>query len=334
MTARLRILDANLNRAREGLRVLEDVARFALDDPAGATVLKRMRHRLDRVSRPMLGELIGARDSAGDVGRDGDLPDSGSRALDDVVFSNARRVQEALRSIEEAARGAIPGLAREAHAIRYECYGVEKRMAPVAWRRGLLEPVRLYVLVDPGIGPLSRAREAVAGGAQMLQLRHKEATPRALLRETRRLLRLGRPVIVNDRVDVAAEAHGVHLGREDLPIRDARRILGERKIIGATTHSLAEARRALREGADYISVGPMFATPLKPRLKPRGGAYVRSARRLGVPAFCIGGITRKNVREVSRRGADRIAVCAGIMGTADPRAASRALLRALRRDRR
>ncbi|MHC4605761.1 MAG: thiamine phosphate synthase [Planctomycetota bacterium] len=331
MTARLRILDANLNRAREGLRVLEDVARFAFDDTREVSFLKGLRHRLDRASRPVLMEFLDARDSGRDVGRGRDVPTAKGRALDEIVAANARRAQEALRSIEEAARGAVPRLAAEAHSVRYECYGIEKRLVPRAWRRALLEDVRLYVLADPSVAPLARARAAVAGGARMLQLRHKDATGRDLLRETWRLLRLGVPVIVNDRVDVAAEAHGVHLGADDLPIREARRILGEKKLIGATSHSLAEARRAVRAGADYISVGPMFATPLKPRLKPKGFRYMKRARKLGVPAFCIGGITAENARRVA---GGRVAVCAGVIAQKNPRAAARNLLRALRPPRR
>jgi thiamine-phosphate pyrophosphorylase len=326
-----RILDANLNRAREGLRVLEDIVRFALDDAAGSAVLKSYRHRLDRATRTLYSDLVSSRDSAADVGRGRDEAVKRGRGIDDVAAANLRRVQEALRSIEECSRGRQPRLAREAHDLRYRCYELEATVVPRAWRRALLEDVRLYLLAVPSIGPLSRVREAVAGGVGMVQLRHKGASSRQLLRETRQLKKLGVPVIVNDRVDLAAEAHGVHLGEEDVPVKEARKLLGERKIIGATTHSLSKAREMIREGADYISVGPMFETSIKPELKPTGFRYVRQAAKLNVPAFCIGGIKSDNVRKVIRAGGRRVAVCSAILSSRKPRAAARQFRQALGR---
>lgn len=326
---RLRVLDACLNRAREGARVLEDVARFVLNDGACAGELKAFRHLLDRLSRPLYPKLLEARDSRHDVGRRGGLRDVEGRGWDAVVASNLRRVEEAARTIEEVARGEENELARAAGLFRYRCYDLERELVPRAWRRGRIEEIRLYALVDPSVAPLSRAQEAVAGGVEMLQLRHKGATARQLRSEIRGLRRLGVPVIVNDRVDLAGDVDGVHLGREDLSISEARRILGERKIIGVTSHSLAEAKRAVRAGADYISVGPMFATTLKPKLPPRGFSYLVAARKLGVPVFCIGGIDKENIRETVRRGADRVAVCQGIFSQGDPRKAAARLRSAL-----
>jgi thiamine-phosphate pyrophosphorylase len=124
-------------------------------------------------------------------------------------------------------------------------------------------------------------------------------------------------------VALASGADGVHLGLEDLPIADAKRLGAG--IVGATTHSLAEARRAARAGADNVEVGPMFATPLKPQLKPRGRSYLAAVKRLGLPWFCIGGITAENVRP----GFGRAAVCAAVCAAKDPAGAARALRRAL-----
>lgn len=319
-----RVLDANFNRAREALRVLEDLARFHHEDAALAASLKEARHALDVEARPHARRLLEARDSLGDVGRDGDRPVRDPRPLAEVAQANLKRAQEALRTIEETAKGRFPSMSAAAHRLRYALYTHEKRFADPRRR---LEAARLYVLLDPSVTrrPLDRvAREAVRGGADVLQLRQK---PRVSLDLARRI-RAAAPdalFIVNDdvAVAVASGADGVHLGLDDAPIREARK--AGAGLVGATSHSLAEARRALREGADYVSVGPMFPTPLKPHLKPEGRSYLEAVKRLGAPWFCIGGITAANVE----RRFGRIAVCAGVIAQADPEKAARALRRRL-----
>ena len=315
-----RILDANLNRAREALRVLEDIARFHHDDAAAAATLKEARHALDARARPLSRDLLLARDSANDVGRDGDRPVDGPRPLRDVAAANLKRAGEALRTVEEIAKGRHPELSREAHRRRFQLYTLEKEMGDPRRR---LDAARLYVLLDPSVTsrPLPRvAEEAVRGGAEILQLRQKPRVDLGLAKA----IRAAAPdtlFIVNDRPDVAlaSGADGVHLGLEDMPVADARRLgVG---IIGATTHSLAEARRAKAEGADYLSCGPMFATPLKPDLSPRGFSYLPALKKLGLPFFCIGGITRKNATPMLVRAA----VCAGVIAAPDAAAAARAI---------
>ena len=320
----LRILDASLNRAREALRVVEDVARFHRGDAALAAELKDLRHRIDRPARPLARALLRARDSEHDVGREGDLPVRGPRPLEEVAAANLKRAQEALRSVEEVAKGRHPALSAAAHAARFELYAVERRLADP---RARLAAARLYVLLDPSVTrrPLERvAREAVAGGADILQLRQKPRPDLGLARA----IRAAAPdalFIVNDdpATAIAAGADGVHVGLDDAPIRDAKR--AGAGIVGATSHSLAEAKRAKREGADYVSVGPMFATPLKPDLPPRGAGYLAGVKRLGLPFFCIGGITARNARP----SMERVAVCAAVAAAGDPAAAARAIRRAL-----
>ncbi len=315
-----RILDANLNRAREGLRVLEDLARFHRDDGALADALKDARHALDRSARPHAAAFLRARDSEGDVGRGSDRPVDGARPLTDVAAANLKRVQEALRSIEEVAKGRYPPLAAEAHRWRFRLYAIEKRMADPRRR---LDAARLYVLLDPSVTRRSLARVAAAaidGGADLLQLRQKPRPDAGLARELRAVCR-DALFIVNDDAGVAlaSGADGIHLGLQDLPIGEARRL--GLAIVGATSHSLAEARRARAAGADYVSCGPMFATALKPGLAPRGREYLGALKKLGLPFFCIGGITRENVR----REFERVAVCAGVIAAPDVAAAARAI---------
>lgn len=319
-----RILDACFNRAREALRVLEDLARFHAGDAAAAAALKEARHGLDRAGRPFTAEFLRARDAAGDVGRDADRSVEGPRALAEILSANFKRAGEALRTIEEVSKGRHREMCAAAHCFRYRLYDIEKRFSGPRLR---LAAARLYVILDPEAArvPLTRtAREALRGGADILQLRQKPRPDVGLARALRAVAR-DALFIVNDRPDIAlaAGADGVHLGAEDLPVADARRLgVG---IVGATTHSLAEARRAAAAGADYLSVGPMYSTERKPGLPPRGFEYLAAVKKLGVPFFCIGGITRENVRP----SMGRVAVCGAVAGAADPAAAARAIRRAL-----
>jgi thiamine-phosphate pyrophosphorylase len=318
-----RILDANLNRAREALRVAEDVARFQLDDAPLAAALKKLRHDVDRPARPRYAALLAARDSKADVGRDGDLP-SGPRSLRETAAANLKRAQEALRVVEEVAKGRVPPLSAAAHRARFALYEVERRFGDP---RARLAAARLYVLLDPSVTrrPLDRvAREAVAGGADVLQLRMKPRIDLALARAIRAAVP-DALFIVNDdpAAAIASGADGVHLGLEDAPIATAKSLgCG---IVGATSHSLAEAKRAVARGADYVSVGPMFATALKPHLAPKGAEYLAGVKKLKVPFFCIGGITASNVR----RSMERVAVCSAVIAAPDVRGAASRLRRRL-----
>src|SRR5882672_6513575 len=325
MRSLLRILDANLNRAREALRVVEDLARFHRDDAAAAASLKDARHAIDRLARPLSSELLRARDSERDVGRNGDRPVDRARSPRELMAANLKRAGEALRSIEEVAKGRHTALSREAHRRRFELYALEKRLGDP---RRLLDAAQLYVLLDPTVTARSLATvaaEAVRGGADVLQLRQKPRPDAGLAREIRAAC--GDALfIVNDDVAVAlaSGADGVHLGLGDLPIAEARRLgVG---IIGATSHSLAEAKRAKAAGADYVSCGPMYATPLKPGLDPKGFTYLAGLKKLGLPFFCIGGLTKENVRPALLR----VAVCSGVIAAKDVAGAARSIRARLR----
>jgi thiamine-phosphate pyrophosphorylase len=324
MRSVFRILDANFNRAREALRVLEDLARFHHDDASLAASLKEARHSLDREARPHFRAFVEARNSISDVGRNGDLAVGAVRPLFEVAQANFKRAEEALRAIEEVSKGRFGRLSGAAHRLRYSLYSVEKGFHDPRRR---LAAARLYVLLDPSVTRRSLAavaREAARGGAEVLQLRQKPRVDLGLAKEIRAAV----PdvlFLVNDdlAVALASGADGVHLGLEDLPIPEARRLGAG--IVGATSHSLAEARRAVRAGADYISVGPMFPTPLKPHLRPEGRTYLAGAKRLGVPWFCIGGITQGNVEP----SFGRVAVCAAVTSARHPESAARAIRRGL-----
>jgi thiamine-phosphate pyrophosphorylase len=135
--------------------------------------------------------------------------------------------------------------------------------------------------------------------------------------------------VVNDRADVALAcgADGVHVGQDDLPVRDVRRLAGERLLVGASTHSLQEARTAVESGADVCGVGAMFATGTKPGIAPGGAGYLRAYLSSfgGVPHLAIGGITVANVHELAAAGCRGVAVSGAVCGAPDPAAVVRAL---------
>lgn len=195
----------------------------------------------------------------------------------------------------------------------------------------------LYLVTDRrlslGRSTVEVVAAAVSGGVTCVQLREKHCSTREFLEEARRVRELlagtGVPLIINDRLDVALAvgADGVHLGQNDLPVADARRLVGERLVIGVSAESVADAIRAEAEGADYIGVSPVFTTPTKmdtaPPLGLEGLREIRRAVRL--PLVAIGSIRHDNAAEVLRAGADGLAVVSAIVSAPCPRTAAAAL---------
>ncbi len=182
---------------------------------------------------------------------------------------------------------------------------------------------------------------AIAGGVRMVQLREKEWPSGQLLpiaeRMRERCRRAGVTFIVNDRLDVAlaVDADGVHLGQDDLPSRAARPLLRRGMLLGRSTHSLAQARTAQAEGADYVAVGSMFPTASKPDFELVGPELIRTVRReITVPLVGIGGITLENLAEVILAGADGVAVISAVCAADDPAVATRRFLDAIEAARR
>lgn len=337
----LRMLDANLDRASEGLRVAEDIGRFVLHDAAACQRLRSMRHRLWRAAARIPGcegRLLDARESETDVGRNAEAR-ARPAGTAQVFRANLHRVQEALRTLEEvfSSFGLDPAPVGE---LRFEAYDSEKAFYPRLRKRDLERKLdfSLYVLTGPeeslGRGLVEVAQAAIAGGAGAIQLRAREMTRRDLLAAARELRSLtsepGTTLIVNDHLDVAlaAEADGVHLGQQDLPLPEARRISGPDLILGATVHSVDQARRAEEQGATYISLGPIFPSTTWKGPGSATGLDVISRVKpvIQCPLVCTGGITLANVDEVVRAGADRVAVLSAVVGAADIRDAARAFV--------
>jgi thiamine-phosphate pyrophosphorylase len=202
----------------------------------------------------------------------------------------------------------------------------------------------LYAIVDPvftQMPPVEFARKLADAGVELVQLRDKNATARKIAAETAELVgqlsAKGVRVIVNDRPDIAAMvgAGGVHVGQEDLPVEEARRVCGPSRWVGISTHNLDQFREACATSADYIAVGPIFPTAAKENPDPVVGIdFVRTVRRLtSKPIVAIGGITAESAAEVFRAGADSVAVIRDLLSAQDPAARARQYLEIARRVR-
>lgn len=338
-----RIFDASANRAREGLRVIEDYVRFALDDPMLTKRFKDVRHRLAQTLRGFAEELlIGGRDTTGDVGTRIMAVDEQIRENPRAVLvANFKRVGEALRSLEEYAKLVNVWVAGRFEVLRYDLYTLEKLTAAALTSREGLGNARLYVLV--GGLPTQKdllwvVGEALAGGADVIQLREKGLPDRILLeraREVRILTAKARArFILNDRPDIArlAGADGVHLGQDDLKVRDARRIVGTSAHVGVSTHTPAQIEQAVLDAAGYLGVGPVFPSETKSfgASELAGLEFVRdAAEATTLPWFALGGIDERNLDRVLDAGARRIAVSNAVVKADSPRQAAERLRRRL-----
>lgn len=187
--------------------------------------------------------------------------------------------------------------------------------------------LRLYVLISSNITSIpviDAAKLVIEGGADAIQIREKnmdDDTFLTLAEELQELtLRTGIIFIVNDRPTIAkkVDADGVHIGQNDVSVHEARNILGEEKIIGVSTHRIEQARKAVFDGADYISTGPVYPTNTKPHEPAVGLSYIGEvAREIEIPFFAIGSITIKNLDEVLKAGASRVAVSSAIIRARD-----------------
>jgi thiamine-phosphate pyrophosphorylase len=335
-----RILDANANRAREALRVLEDAGRFLLDDAHATQDLKSLRHELV-ATLDLLPEglLLASRAIEDDQGRSISTPTENVRSdACAVAEAAAARLSEALRSLEEWSKTIDPSLATRIESIRYRAYETSGALLV-----GLARPSphwRLAVLVtrdDCCLSWREVIEGAIEGGADCIQVREKDMPDADLLQIVEEAISLARPhnvaVIVNDRVDIAliTGADGVHLGSGDLPLEAVRSLSAGRLLIGCSVHDLDEAGAAIEGGCDYCGVGTMFATSTKPELVAVGPGFLATfiERHPDVPHLAIGGIDADHAVELARLGCRGVAVSTAICGADDPATATRAIIRAL-----
>lgn len=331
----LRLIDANLNRVSEGLRLLEDISRFIINDASLSAALKSMRHEILGEHFSLQKELLSARNSAEDVAafaeeemRRADLPA--------IVSANARRVTESLRVLEECSK--LPDLALDPAKFkqaRFALYELERTLTGKLLRCEK-RITGLYVIIDTEIigerDEVEICRQAIRGGARTIQLRDKTRSKAEVLAGAQKLKEVCAqydvPFIVNDYLDIAiaSRADGLHLGQGDLPVSIARRLLPIDRIIGCSTTTLEEVVKAEADGADYVAVGAIYPTPCKADAIVVGLERLCQARKVtSLPIVAIGGIDIENAPEVIDAGADAIAVISAVIGATDVQDAARKL---------
>ena len=335
-----RMIDAARNRGGEAIRSLEDLARFVLEDAALSRDLKTVRHGVQAVCDACWPGDCGLwhRDTAGDPGTG--VSTSGEydrRNLGDIAAAASRRAAEALRTLEEAAKCRSVDAAREIESARYSLYDLAASVQKRLGAGGFQWAVCLLLMRDQCTLPWREVlTAAIEGGAECVQVRAPHMNDAALLRHIEAVVEICRPagvaVVVNDRVDLALAggADGVHLGQGDVPIAAARRLAGRELLIGISTHGATEVTSAVRGGADYVGIGPIFATGTKPDLEPAGPSRVVEALPLldQVPHLALGGIDGENAHLVAAAGARGCAIGRAICAASDPAAVTRACVAA------
>ncbi|MFO7772534.1 MAG: thiamine phosphate synthase [Dehalococcoidia bacterium] len=344
----LRMIDANLNRSSEGLRVLEDVARFLFDDAELRQRLRTLRHDLARETRSVRVKLLSQRDSEHHGGRpypsaveELDRETIALPSLLELVTANAKRVEEALRVIEELAK--LPEISPMLNSARLEqarfaLYTLERDLISRVSRRDKVGRMAgLYVVLDRqflvGRDELDIASQIIEAGVRVIQLRDKQSKKGELLTVAQKLKELCSQAdvlfIINDHLDLAmaVDADGVHVGQGDLPLPVIRRQLPIDKIVGCSVTTLSQATKAQDEGADYIAVGSIFPTTTKEGVTLVGVEVLKEVRQtVSIPVVAIGGIDHDNVGQVVAAGADVVAVVSAVLGQEDARGAVQQLV--------
>jgi thiamine-phosphate pyrophosphorylase len=338
-----RLVDASLNRLAEGLRYLEDVSRFLLNDVSLTKRLKLLRHTLVTSDWQFQKQLLESRNATGDVGIGVEIPGAEDKKRDFMssIVANARRVQEALRTLEEFSKVtpfSTHLTPQKLEQARFDLYTIEKELLARLLRRDKAKRIRgLYVIIDSqalkGRSHLDVTRQVLRGGAAIIQLRDKILDHVQLLpiaQEMKKLCAENNTLfIMNDYLDIAlaVQADGLHVGQTDLPVPIVRKLVPMDMLIGCSVDTVTQARKAQAEGADYLAVGAIFPTPSKEAKIVGLGALRRVKKAVSVPVVAIGGITRANIAAVKTAGADAASVISAVLGAPSPEKAVRQLLK-------
>lgn len=295
-----RIIDANINRAKEGLRVVEDICRFILDDKKLTDKVKTIRHKLTALVQVPDALLVSSRGSDEDVARDRPVPHR--KSTRQIFTANCKRAAEALRVLEEFSKNGT-----QIKDLRYLLYDLEK----IIYKKLILTlPFEqdIYIVSDS----VKVLKRAVQAGAAIVQLRDKSGDKKNILVKARELAEFKKQrefvFILNDYPDLAkkAGADGVHLGQD---VQNIKKYTNKGMIVGRTTHNIEQGLKAQKEGVNYISVGPVYSTPTKPGRPAVGLDYVsEAAAKIIIPFVAIGGIDLKNIDSVLKAGAKTIGV--------------------------
>jgi thiamine-phosphate pyrophosphorylase len=336
-----RVLDVNFNRAAEGLRTIEDIARVVREDNVSAARIKSLRHAIgDLASRLPRIERLASRSAHSDAGTSLTHPSESIRQdWSSLVSAASERVTQSLRVIEEASKAELNWLAAEIKQLRYQAYDllalVEARLVCLPCG---FQAAPLYLLIDCAL-PLDSFKallgELNEAGVGLFQIRDKRAEAAQVLRYARAAVEQLGPakVVINDRVDIAlaSGAGGVHVGQDDLPLKIVQQLARGTLHIGVSTHDIQQAKQAQRDGADYIGCGPTFPSSTKQFDQFAGLEFLKQvAAEIEIPAYAIGGITADNIAQVRHAGLSRIAVSGAILSATSPSKAAERLAELLR----
>lgn len=328
------IIDVNLNRLREGLKICEDIIRFHYEDQKLLLPLRKIRFLIRPIIRKMELKVLSFRKSEKDLGRGKEFDWMKREDIANLFLANIKRAEEACRALEEFSKIRKPyGIKllnaekwSEFKEVRFTLYDLEKEFIKKYGKNLILH---LYAILDweslsnffKKIPPLSELGFILATGSDVIQFRgKKDALTIELLRQAEEIKKGIEKVkrktlfLINDRIDVclACGADGVHLGKKDIPLKKAREILPE-KIIGATIRSLKDLKRAEESGCDYVGCGSVFPSPTKPSAEVIGLKRLKIiVKRSSLPVVAIGGINQKKLPEVLKTGVAGVALVSAL----------------------
>lgn len=337
----LNIIDANLDRAKEGLRVCEDITRFVLEHKPLMNALKDQRHACTKAlkdSKLSTTQLLSARKKRTDVGQYTFSKGEKSRkSEEDLLAANFSRVQESFRVLEELFKKTNPFTAFQFKQLRFKNYELQNSVMLSFERNKKIkkfEQAKLYaVLTLEKESPntyLKITKKLLSAGVKIIQLRPKTLSDKTFLKTAKKLRAITENkalFIIDNRPDLAVlcNADGVHIGQNDLSVKECRSIIGFDKLIGKSTHSKKQILSTLKESPDYSSVGPIFETKSVP-YKTAGLGIISSAKKQKIPFVAIGGIDESNVKKVIQKGAERVAVITALTKSKNPTKTAKKLM--------
>ena len=331
------IIDANLDRAREGLRVLEDWARYGL---GRVDIVKKLKNFRQILGSHHLDFYKNARNYNKDKCNGLTHPEQFKRIRTaDIISSNSSRIQEALRVLEEFSRSNNYELSKAASLIRYEIYSLEIELMNANSNKQINKIINennLYLITNEKTNLIADIEDLLAGGVKIIQHRFKYTNDSTNLEKAKIIRKLcknnGAVFIVNDRVDIAlaCEADGVHLGQDDLDISSARKLLGFSKIIGISANNEKSIKNAIDQGCDYLGIGPVFETNTKKTKQPLGINKIKSLTKdIKIPWYAIGGIKNENIPLLKENGIYKVAIVSEIMDNENPKNKAIIILKSL-----
>ncbi len=324
-----RILDANVNRAAEGIRVVEDICRFDYEDEKLTKKLRDMRHLVRKNLKDIDHHLLKNRDSSHDIGKkittQSKIDKKENRAQ--IITANFKRALEAIRVIEEILK-TVDGMyeiGKEYEDIRYRLYYLEKEVMLLSRKKNISKGIYgiTFEKFSNGKSNTEVVEEMIKAGIKTVQYREKDKSFKQMYKEAKIIREMtkkaGVTLIINDHIELALmiEADGVHVGQDDWPVKKVRELVGDDMIIGLSTHSKEQALEAVKLGVDYIGVGPIYDTNTKDYATV-GIEYLEFvAKNIDIPFVAIGGIKEHNIEEVKNAGAKIIALVTEITEAKD-----------------